>query len=264
MSGLAKDRRLKLLPCVLVLCILASSTKVGPSGGQIERGWVGASAALEVDSCLQGNALRHPPGEKTRVLEEAEGFIWRLEGVPQHPYWPQGKSGVTWGVGWDAGQHTASELRQTWMDLGSKAVDALSITAGRKGIEARELLPSVQHILIPEAVAKAVFKELELPKYYAEMIATFPGATQLPTGVQVALLSLVFNRGAGLGKVLPDNIDSRFEIRTVKRAVSERDITGIYYRFSNMTRVWEETSTKKGMEVRRRKEMQLIRPYICF
>jgi len=150
------------------------------------------------------------------------------------------------------------------MDLGSKAVDALSITAGRKGIEARELLPSVQHILIPEAVAKAVFKELELPKYYAEMIATFPGATQLPTGVQVALLSLVFNRGAGLGKVLPDNIDSRFEIRTVKRAVSERDITGIYYRFSNMTRVWEETSTKKGMEVRRRKEMQLIRPYICF
>jgi hypothetical protein len=37
------------------------------------------------------------------VTRKAAEFLIKAEAVPPHPYWPGGTSGVTLGVGWDAG-----------------------------------------------------------------------------------------------------------------------------------------------------------------
>ena len=221
------------------------------------------SAHLDVEKCLPGNAPRHPSGDRNQVLSAGATFIWRLEAASIHPYWPGGASGITLGIGWDVGHHTESDLRKTWRELDQVSLEALALTAGKKGDQASRLLPMVKDILISESLSRRVFID-SMPRYYDEMLGIFPESRRLPTDVQVSLLSLVFNRGSGLGKALPEDVDARFEMRTLQGAVRDQDITGIYYRFSNMIRLWEHTPLGKGLANRRRSEMRLIRPYICF
>jgi hypothetical protein len=67
-----------------------------------------SSAADE--SCWPVRNLTFSAGSREDVAKMAADFLIKLEDVPQHPYWPQGASGVTLGVGWDVGYHSLSRL----------------------------------------------------------------------------------------------------------------------------------------------------------
>jgi hypothetical protein len=53
-------------------------------------------------------------GDKREVLRQAVDFLVAEENIPLHPYWPGGLSGITLGVGWDAGHHRKDELAAAW------------------------------------------------------------------------------------------------------------------------------------------------------
>ena len=130
--------------------------------------------------------------------------------------------------------------------------------------EALEYLKEVQDIAIPLKMSIQVFERCSLPKYYEQMVRSLPGVTDLPTGVQVALFSLVYNRGiAKKGDAMSDDIfDTRWEMREISRAVLFKDLVWIYWYLKSMQRVWASKSntTSVGLIKRRNAELELDLP----
>lgn len=196
---------------------------------------------------------------KSDVLKRAAEFLIQEEQCPTHPYWPGGKSGVTWGVGWDASQQTEATLQRDWGQMPKADFDKLKTALGTKnsGDTAKALLPSLSKITIPPEVSLSVLREHTLPDYYKRTLTAFPGMTALPLEVQVALISLVYNRGARMGdrdKVLED----RREMRNIREAVAEADLARIARELRSMERLWVGTKIEKGMKRRRETEAGLV------
>ena len=74
-------------------------------------------AQAEGENCWSSLPLRFPAGEATSVIQRTFDFLVKVEAVPVHPYWPEGASGVTIGVGWDLGQHDSDQLAKAWSAL---------------------------------------------------------------------------------------------------------------------------------------------------
>lgn len=208
----------------------------------------------------------YPAGEKPEVLAKAGDFLLKEEvnlRVPANkrynPCWPGGRSGVTWGVGWDARWRTADQVRDTWAELNAEDLDELAKTARKNGAPAQEALNDVTGIVIPEDAALKVFKK-DVEVYYELTGTTFPGFEKLPTGVQVALISLVYNRAEN--KKMPVTGDRKLEMRRIQKAVVVRNLVWIYDELEKMLRVWKGTQIEHGMKVRRSHERELIKPYI--
>lgn len=225
---------------------------------------------------------RYPAGTKSEVLGKAAPFISQAEGgVFPHPYYPEPSttSGVTWGVGWDARWRTPEQVKSTWAELNSNDLDKLANTATKWGANAREALgelgtvvpgtrhspPYVKDIVIPEEVALKVFKD-DLEVYYELTGKTFPGFEELPAGVQVALISLVYNRAQGgkmpMGQDHPGALDRKWEMRRIREDVAKQDLVWIYHHLNAMKRVWKGTGNEPFMNKRRSDECELIKPYI--
>jgi len=150
-----------------------------------------------------------PAGKKEEVLTQATTFLTESERIREDPYVPAhedgtviGVSGVTIGIGYDLGQHTEKQIRQEWAELDARSprtkpspLDLLAAAAGLSKEQAKKYLPQVKHLTVSRDIARKVFRETMLPEYYDRAVRFFPGLTELPTGAQVALLSLVFNTG---------------------------------------------------------------------
>jgi len=204
------------------------------------------------------------PATKAAVFDKATAFLKKEEAVPKHPYWPGGSSsGVTWGVGWDAGGRSADEIRSTWKALKKEDLDKLATCAGLKGAMAQAKAAAVKDVTIPQDVSIDVFKSDSLPTYYAIALNTFPGMNKLPVGTQVALVSLVYNRGGNTGKDKKDKhgdiiMDRRFEMRRIRDAVAEQDLQEIARLLRQMERLWKGKDIEKGMNARREHEAALV------
>jgi hypothetical protein len=74
-------------------------------------------------------------------------------------------------------------------------VDLLAKAAGLQKARAQKYLPEVKGLTVFKDLALNVFRKTMLPEYYDQAAKFFPGLTELPTGVQVAIVSLVFNTG---------------------------------------------------------------------
>ena len=214
-----------------------------------------------------------PPSAKDVVLEKAAAFLLEGEGAPVHPYWPQGQSGITWGVGWDASQQTRAQLDADWGDLPAADRDRLATVLGsaNKGEAAHKLLPTVKDITIPKPTSVAQLKSKMVPKYYKQTLGAFPGMTELPDAVQVALISLVYNRGAGMGikkgqdaatvdadEKKSGHLDKRYEMRRIREDVKAKNIQGIADELRAMERIWAGTKNAKGMKKRRESEAAMV------
>jgi hypothetical protein len=215
--------------------------------------------------CWPVKDVEFAPGTQDQVATRAADFLIRVEDVPPHPYWPGGASGVTLGAGWDAGHHSAAELRETWAALGADALSHLEPAAGRKGLDAKALIPALRSIDIPRDVSIHVLVR-SLKDYYCPFVdQLFPGLDRLPADVQVVFISVVFNRGAAMGHD-PDwrtakEVDQRWEMRRMRDDVRRADMFAIYAHLGTMKRLWE-TSGPRGLPIRRRDEQSLIRPYV--
>jgi GH24 family phage-related lysozyme (muramidase) len=93
----------------------------------------------------------------------------------------------------------------------------------------------------------------------------FPLIEKLPTDVQVAFISVLFNRGPALGHD-PDwrtakEVDRRWEMRKMREDIKRQDFFAIYAHLGTMKRLWESAGPR-GLLIRRRDEQALIRPYV--
>jgi hypothetical protein len=113
---------------------------------------VGQSLATD-ERCWPVRNITFQAGSQEEVAKKAADFLIKVEDVPQHPYWPQGTSGVTLGVGWDAGYHSRAELREMWAALGPDVLARLEEAAGKKGRAAQTLIPKLRVIEIPRSVS---------------------------------------------------------------------------------------------------------------
>jgi len=166
------------------------------------------------------------------------------------PTWPGLSSGVTIGVGWDAGYNSTAALRSDWRKLPAPWIDRLSLTSSVTGKSAKTLIPPLRDILIEWKLAEGVFNEVTLARFTALSRRTFPGFDALHPNCQAALVSLVFNRGSSMAG------PSRVEMRIIRDLVPKRDYAGMSAALRSMKRLW--CREMSGLWRRRDAEAQLV------
>jgi hypothetical protein len=156
-------------------------------------------------------------------------------------------------------------------------LDRLAFAANGKLSHAQALqyVSEISDIAIPKGLSVKVFQTCSLPKWYRRTVAALTGFKDLPAGFQVAILSLVYNRGEpGSGKSKshtkaagPDEdiFDARWEMGELRSAVLTRDLVWIYWYFESMRRVWLASADKSvaGIVKRRDAELALMFPSVA-
>jgi hypothetical protein len=149
------------------------------------------------------------------------------------PTWPGGASGVTIGIGADLGYMTLNEFDTYFSSFFSKSdADRLRKTIGVKGSAAKSLIRPLSDIILTWENAEIAFKRWTLPKFYNLANRIWPNLENLCENAQVALVSIVFNRGGSLSG------PSRREMLNIKDLVAKKDYVGISNEIKNMKRLW--------------------------
>jgi len=174
----------------------------------------------------------------------------------KHPCYPGGESGVTIGIGYDLGYNTVAQFATDWKDIiDTDYYKRLAEHLGKKGDNARAVIPSVKDITIPWESAQVVFKSNTLPRFIRETIKAFPGAEKLQEDAFGALVSLVFNRGGSTSG------NSRSEMLNIKNAIASNrsDIYNyIAQQIIDMKRLWVGKGLD-GLLTRRNSEAALVK-----
>ena len=172
------------------------------------------------------------------------------EAALQHPIWPGAQSGITIGVGYDCGMGTAERVRTDWgPHLSLQDVARLANTAGVIGPAALDLVPILADITVPWDAALAVFITHDIPRFADITARAFPNCDLLSGDSFGALVSLVFNRGAGMEG------DRRLEMRYILAAMQDRDFAAIPAYIRDMKRLWPGM---RGLRDRRDAEAALF------
>src|SRR5690349_2379741 len=78
----------------------------------------------------------------------------------ERPTWPNGKAGVTIGIGYDLGYASSSKIRTDWSGhLDSQTVERLASCAGVTGLAAKSRISGLSDIVVPWSAAISVFRE---------------------------------------------------------------------------------------------------------
>ncbi len=168
-----------------------------------------------------------------------------------HPEWPGAASGVTFGIGWDAGYNSREVLLSDWAILNGPEY-RLQNACGITGLKAKAILPDYRDIKVPYAAATAVFGSVTLARFYGLAKRTYPGLDKLRANAQWALTSLIFNRGSDLTG------SRRSEMRAIKPLVASKDYQGISDQLLSMRRIWRGTDVGAGLIRRREAEANLV------
>ncbi|NNG04195.1 MAG: hypothetical protein HKM95_08850 [Inquilinus sp.] len=167
------------------------------------------------------------------------------------PHFPGGESGVTIGLGYDLRFQSAADFERDWGDsLTPAQMDDLRPSLGRPGSKAA--VAALRHIAIPFPAAWRVFVRRLLPRYVAMTRKAFPGFDALPPLARGALVSLVYNRGAGMDGARKKEMRA---IRDHMAAAKER-LDRVAAEFEAMGRLWPDAP---GLVARRKKEAALWR-----
>ena len=178
---------------------------------------------------------------------------WETGGESEYnpqPEWPGEQSGVTIGVGWDLGHTPATETARAWgPHLLQSTVAALVGVSGRKGSEAKAILPHVRHLSIPWEAALAVFEEVTIPTWFLRTLRIYPQVQAIPGDCAAALVSLVFNRGPSLSG------ERRSEMLRIQELLRVNELEKIPDQFRAMKRLWPSS---RGLRRRRDEEADLF------
>jgi len=168
------------------------------------------------------------------------------------PTWPGESSGVTIGIGWDAGYNTESQLLEAWAMLADSSLELLKGAIGIRGESARLWLssrPAVRDLEIPWEKALEVFERITVPRFYLQTMRIYPQAETLPAPARDALLSLVFNRGTSLAG------DRRAEMLGIQNCLRDGRTHDVPELIRSMKRLWPNTT---GLQKRRDAESALF------
>ena len=170
------------------------------------------------------------------------------------PEWSGGYSGITWGIGYDGSTEKYDTILRDWKKL--EGVERLAATYKYHGHAAKEVLTTVNDILVPWSLAVEVFDKTTIPRFYQLTMRTFPGAGELDINAQGALVSMVYNRGGSLVG------DSRVDMRDIANCVPKKDYRGIAraLRHMNVTMsdTWRRQGVYAGLSKRREAEAEMV------
>lgn len=166
--------------------------------------------------------------------------------------WPGGASGLTIGIGADLGYMSKEEFEKYFGSFFSVEENAkLKSTIGLKGTSAKAKLSSVKGIELNWENAMDAFINWTLPKFWKLSNALWPGLDKLKEPAQIALVSLVFNRGASTKG------SSRTEMVNIKSLVLKSDYKNIAKEVRSMKRLWVGKNMD-GLIKRREEEAKMI------
>lgn len=196
------------------------------------------------------------------VRHESGGRDYYEKVIKSRPHWPGYASGITIGFGWDLGYHNRAELERAWRaHLGPTDMDRLAAALGLRAVEPdrpakvarlKELVRVLADIRIPWDAAVAVFDSETAPAEIERTQRALPHTEELPDDCFGALVSLVFNRGAGGF----DNPAPRYEeMREIKRCMAARAFEGVPRALRTMKRLWPDSP---GLQKRREEEAALF------
>lgn len=170
------------------------------------------------------------------------------------PTWPGGASGVTIGIGYDIGYVTKAAFAADWAARIPAAMFALLAHAvGVSGPAAHALAGEMRaSVAIDWPTANAVFAERTLPAYAADTARALSNCDALSGDSFGALVSLVYNRGAGFTKIG----DRYTEMRAIKSHMTAKAFTAVPGDIVAMQRLWPAVP---GLQKRRRDEAALFR-----
>jgi GH24 family phage-related lysozyme (muramidase) len=172
--------------------------------------------------------------------------------VLRKPTFPGGASGVTIGIGADLGYMTQNEFDTYFAKyFTAEERKALKGVIGYKGVTAKSALGRVKHIIFEWEDAKEAFIEWTLPKFWKLANRIWPGLHLLRESAQIALVSIVFNRGASLTG------STRREMRNLVEAVKNKDYDHMAREVKSMKRLWENKGLN-GLLLRRDAEAAMI------
>lgn len=228
--------------------------------GCSQDGSVGPETLTRMEAYLDTSLPRRPKGSNMIVsrkgLEMLIGFEVssraQYNSRYKNPIWPGGASGVTIGIGYDLGYNTRSGITAAWNDkVPASDLNLLLTAQGKTGERGRAALAGTRSVVVSYEAALDVFYQTTLPVYAKATKSAFPGVEKLPPDAQAALLSLVYNRGAGLEGA------SRAEMRNIGPLVKSQDLKGIARQIRNMKRLWQGKGLP-GLLARRDKEADLV------
>lgn len=176
------------------------------------------------------------------------------------PTWPGGASGVTIGIGYDLGYTPATRYLEDWHDLPIGDRHALLGVTGKRGSAAARLIRDLRAIIIPWALALAVFQRRTIPYWIRQTKKAFRHAEDLPPDAFGALVSLVFNRGPALtGR-------QREDMRDIEEILSDGvqcgDLRLIARQLREMKTIWAGRGLD-GLLRRREDEARLVEGAGC-
>lgn len=182
-------------------------------------------------------ATPSPAGAAPAFSGKALELIIRFEGINQPGKWPGGSSGITLGYGYDLGYVTAAQFESDWAgcftpDQFSRLREAI----GQRGSDAAALAKRFANIQCTPDDSRRVLLECSIPEYVAKTRQALPGFDELPLDAQGALVSLVYNRGAGMKDSA--GADNRLEMRVIRELVPMGDLAGIAAQLRSMKRLW--------------------------
>jgi len=186
------------------------------------------------------------------LCDAAVDLVLRNEGLNQPGEWPGGASGITLGYGYDLGYISQQRFLADWGSiLFVSEMRRLNRAVGKVGKEAAEVAPQFKEIHITKSQALEIFLARSVPRYWGMTCVAFPRVALLPSHVQGALFSLVYNRGGSMTG------ERRREMRAIQKAVASKDTEEIARQIRSMKRLWIGQGLD-GLLTRREEEACLV------
>lgn len=158
------------------------------------------------------------------------------------PHWPGVQSGVTFGIGYDAGYVSKEQIRKDWEGLVSPnhIVYMMSVT-GLTGQRAKAAITAeARKLKFPYEAAKQVYIK-KLPRFCRMALDAYPGLPNLNSHAQGIIVGLVFNRGNDLVDNTPGEKRERrrAEMLALRPLIEKADYNGIAAQIRSMKRLWD-------------------------
>lgn len=158
------------------------------------------------------------------------------------PHWPGVHSGVTFGIGYDAGYVNARQIREDWGGLVSPNHIAYMLSVvGLTGNRAKAAITAnARQLRFPYESSKEVFVK-KLPTYCRMALTAYPDLPKLNPYARGIIVGLIFNRGNDLVDNTPNEIRERrrAEMAAIRPLIAREDYAGIATQLRSMRRLWD-------------------------